>query len=395
MRVLYLTDSLSDLDGVGRYAVCLIAALERRRPDLEVEVLLSRKHRPSSAEVPEHWKVSIGLPPDYFFRMSPVRFWGSLVVATGRVARAARSADLVHAIKDYPHSLAGVVGARLAGVPCLATAHGTYSVQPLLSPRHERLARFTYKRLAGLVAVSRHTRDRLAELLGGEGPARVRVIPNAVSVDPYAAAPEIGPRPWHGHPFTLSIGEIKERKGHHLALEAWTRVAPRHPELHHYVVGKASGDAYEAALRETVRRAGLEARVHFLGNVSESEKVDLLRRARTFLHTPVTSADGGFEGFGIVYLEASASGTPPIGTLGCGAEDAIVDGETGLLVPPTAEAVTAALDRLLADEALRSRLAAGGLSHARRSSWEANAESVLRLYDEVLGSQGGPPGPAT
>jgi glycosyltransferase involved in cell wall biosynthesis len=380
-----LTDELADLDGVGRYAVRLIAALERGRPGLEVEILLARKHRPSSAEVPERWKVSVGLPPDYFFHMSRPRFWASLTGSSLRIARAARRADLVHAIKDYPHSLAGVLGAGFARRPCVATAHGTYSIQPLLSPRHEELARFTYRRLAGLVAVSRHTEERLTGILGPSRPRRLVVIPNAVSAAHYAADPEIGPRPWHEHPFTLSIGEIKERKGHHLALEAWLRVAPAHPDLVHYVVGKGTGDEYEAALHSSIAAAGLTGRVRFLGNVSESEKIDLLRRARVFLHTPVTARDGGFEGFGIVYLEAAASGVPAIGTLGSGAEDALAGGRTGCLVAPRAEEVAAALERLLGDEALRARMGAAGLELARRSSWDDNARRVLALYDEVLG----------
>jgi phosphatidylinositol alpha-1,6-mannosyltransferase len=390
MRVLFLTDSLSDLDGVGRYAVRLIAALERQRSGLEVEILLARKHRPSSAEVPARWKVSVGLPPDYFFRMSRPRFWANLTGSSLRIARAARRADLVHAIKDYPHSLAGVLGARFARRPCVATAHGTYSVQPLLTRRHEELARFTYRNLAGLVAVSRHTEERLEAILGPDRPDRWVVIPNAVSVDHYAVLPEIGARPWHAHPFTLSIGELKERKGHHLALEAWCRVAASRPDLHHYLVGKRSGDEYEAGLLRQIEAAGMPARVHLLGNVSESEKIDLLRRARVFLHAPVTARDGGFEGFGIVYLEAAASGVPAIGTLGSGAEDAIVDGVTGFLVEPRVEAVAAALERLLGDEALRTRLGAAGLERARASSWDDNARAVLALYDEVLGVDGAP-----
>ena len=392
MRVLFLTDSLSDLDGVGRYAVSLIAALERQRPDLEFEILLARKHKPSSAEVPRHWKVSVGLPPDYFFHMSRPRFWASLTKSSLKVARAARRADLVHAIKDYPHSLAGVLGARFARRPCVATAHGTYSVQPLLVKRHEELARFTYENLAGLVAVSRHTEERLVGILGPSRPRRLLVIPNAVSAADYAARPEIGPRPWHEHPFTLSIGELKERKGHHLALEAWCRVAASRPELRHYVVGKRVGDAYEASLLRLVAERGGADRVRFLGNVSESEKLDLLRRAQVFLHTPVTAKDGGFEGFGIVYLEAAASGVPAIGTRGSGAEDAIADGESGFLVEPEVEAVAAALERLLGDEGLRKRMGAAGLARARASSWDDNARSVLALYDEVLGADGAAPG---
>lgn len=390
MRVLFLTDSLSDLDGVGRYAVRLIAALERQRPGLEVEILLARKHRPSSAEVPRQWKVSVGLPPDYFFHMSRPRFWASLTESSLRVARAARRADLVHAIKDYPHSLAGVLGARFARRPCVATAHGTYSVQPLLSRRHQELARFTYRKLAGLVAVSRHTEERLVSILGPSRPRRLVVIPNAVSVEHYAASPEIGARPWHEHPFTLSIGEIKERKGHHLAIEAWCRVAASRPDLHHYLVGKRSGDEYEASLLRTIAASGFQDRIRLLGNVSESEKIDLLRRALVFLHTPVTARDGGFEGFGLVYLEAAASGVPAIGTFGSGAEDAIVDEETGFLVEPRVEAVGAALERLLGDDALRARLGAAGLDRARRSSWDDNARAVLALYDEVLGVDGAP-----
>jgi len=390
MRVLFLTDSLSDLDGVGRYAVRLIAAMERQRPGLQIEILLARKHRPNSAEVPGRWKVSVGLPPDYFFYMSRPRFWASLTKSSLRIARAARRADLVHAIKDYPHSLAGVLGARFSGKPCIATAHGTYSVQPLLTKRHAELARFTYRSLAGLVAVSRHTESRLVSLLGPTRPRRFVVIPNAVSAEHYAAAPEIGARPWHAQAFTLSIGELKERKGHHLALGAWCRVAANRPDLHHYLVGKGSGDEYEASLLRTIASSGLGARIHLLGNVSESDKIDLLRRARVFLHAPVTGSDGGFEGFGIVYLEAAACGVPSIGTLGSGAEDAIVDGETGLLVEPSVEAVGAALERVLGDEKLRSRLGAGGLELARRSSWDENARRVLALYDEVLGVDGAP-----
>ncbi|HEV8113980.1 MAG TPA: glycosyltransferase family 4 protein [Planctomycetota bacterium] len=390
MRVLFLTDSLSDLDGVGRYAVRLITALEKARPGLEVRILLARKHRPTSADVPAHWHVSVGLPPDYFFHMSPPRFWTSLAAASLRVSSAAEGADLVHAIKDYPHSLAGVLGARLRGIPCVATAHGTYSVQPLLARRHAGLARWTYAHLAGLVSVSRYTRDRLVELAGTTAFERLRVIPNAVSAEHYAAASGIGPRAWHAHPFTLSIGEIKERKGHHLALAAFARVAPAHPDLHHYVVGKAGGDPYATELLAGVRAAGLAERVHFLGNVDESEKIDLLQRTRVFLLTPVQASDGGFEGFGIVYLEAAACGRPAIGTRGCGAEDAVVHGVTGLLVEPNEEAVAAGLERLLSDESFARSLGKAARERALQSSWDANARSVLALYDEILGAQDAP-----
>jgi phosphatidylinositol alpha-1,6-mannosyltransferase len=125
-------------------------------------------------------------------------------------------------------------------------------------------------------------------------------------------------------------------------------------------------------------------RVHFLGNVREDEKVDLLQRAQLFLHVPVTARDGGFEGFGIVYLEASAAGLPCIGTLGCGAEDAIVHERTGLLVEQSADAVERALVRVLDNASLRDAMSKAGREHAARSSWSENARAVLAIYDEIL-----------
>lgn len=387
MRVLYLTDSLSDLDGVGRYTMRLIAALEAAEPDFEVEVLLARKHRPTSSAVPAHWKVEVALPPDYYFYMSTARFWGNTLAALPRVVAAARRADLVHAIKDFPHNWLAQTAARIAGKPCVATAHGTYTIQPLFDARHAGRAFATYSRLAHMISVSGYTRRRLLEVLDGRPPApeRVTVIPNAVDAEHYLAAKSLGERAWHGKRFTLGIGEVKERKGHHLAVEAWCRVAREVPELHHFLVGKSTGDAYQDSLRELARAAGVEERLHFLGNIDEDEKIDLLQRAEVFVHTPVTASDGGFEGFGIVYLEAAASGTPTIGTLDCGAEDAIRDGESGFLVEQNPDAVEVALRRLLAGEDLRERMGSAGREHASRSRWAENAAAVREIYRAVLG----------
>ncbi len=387
MRVLFLTDSLSDLDGVGRYAVRLIQALERNQPGFEARVLLARKHRPTSREVPERWGVEVALPPDYYFHMSPARFWANSALAIPRIAAHARGFDLVHAIKDYPHSWAALRGARLAGKPIVATAHGTYSVQPLLTPRHADRARATYRELDALIAVSAHTRQRLFERLDERDlpRARVHVIPNAVSAAHYERARPLAARPWSGKPFTLAIGEVKERKGHHLSLAAFCAAAREHRDLHHVLVGNAVGDEYHRSLVTLAQDAGVADRVHFVGNVDEDEKVALLQNARVFLHTPVDAADGGFEGFGIVYLEAAACGTPSIGTLGSGAEDAIVEGVSGFLVPQRADAVRSALERILGDEELRRRLGDGARAHAARSSWDDNARAVLGVYAQVLG----------
>ncbi|MEZ5977099.1 MAG: glycosyltransferase [Planctomycetota bacterium] len=201
---------------------------------------------------------------------------------------------------------------------------------------------------------------------------------------PLLAPAEVGHRPWHDYAFTLGIGELKERKGHHVALAAWAEAARTRPELHHVLVGNRPADDYERSLLAIAERAGVADRLHLVGNVTEDEKRDLLQRCLAFLHTPVRAADGGFEGFGIVYLEASACAKPVLGTLHCGAEDAIVDGRTGYLVEPDVASAKLALERLLDDAELRERLGAAGREHALANTWHENAAVVLGIYDGVL-----------
>ncbi len=364
----------------------LLGALEDAGEGLEVEVLLGRKHRPNSGDVRDSWKVKVGLPPDHFFYMSPTRFWANAAVCLPGAVAAARRADLVHCVKDFPHSWLGAWAAKLAGKPCVATAHGTYTTKPLTDGWHRDRARWAAERFDRWIAVSEFTKKRLVEVLDGAGPSaeEIVVVSNAVNAAHYEGAREVGTQPWHGKEYTCAIGELKERKGHHLSLAAWCRMAAERPELEHFIVGRPAGDEYEARLREMAREPGLGERVHFLGNITEDEKVDLLQGARAFLHSPVTASDGGYEGFGIVYLEAAACGTPSVGTLGSGAEDAIKVGVSGVLVEPNVEGVAAGLAEVLGGEG-PGRFADEARAYAQGCSWERNAHEVLKLYDEVLG----------
>ena len=137
---------------------------------------LSAPIEPTSADVPQDWTVEVALPPDYYYYMSPARFWASRVMCTARTLRPARGVDLVHAIKDCPHNQIALDAARRAGKPCVATAHGTYTIQPLLSERHALRARRVYSNLDHMISVSRYTRGRLLELLDAGAPKPAAII---------------------------------------------------------------------------------------------------------------------------------------------------------------------------------------------------------------------------
>ena len=87
----------------------------------------------------------------------------------------------------------------------------------------------------------------------------------------------------------------------------------------------------------------------------------------------------------MVYLEAGAAGTPSIGSLDCGAMDAIIDGESGLLVPQNDPQATAeALIRILSDDELRAKMGDNAQNLADRLSWRNLTRRLALLYEERI-----------
>ena len=110
--------------------------------------------------------------------------------------------------------------------------------------------------------------------------------------------------------------------------------------------------------------------------------IDLYYQADIFLLTPITINDSIFEGFGLVYLEAGACGKPVIGTHDCGAEDAIVDGVTGLLVPQkNIKKTTEAVLKLLDDPNFAKKLGENGKKRARQMSWDNVIKKYIKVYE--------------
>jgi phosphatidylinositol alpha-1,6-mannosyltransferase len=138
------------------------------------------------------------------------------------------------------------------------------------------------------------------------------------------------------------------------------------------------------SLEQLARELGIEARVTFHGRLRASDLEALYDSCDIFVMPSRLSRSGGGEGFGIVYLEASAHGLPVIAANEGGAIDAVVDGKTGLLVDPrSAEAVAAAIAAILTDVTLYRELSSGGLDWARAHDWRVLAHQYDALVAEV------------
>jgi phosphatidylinositol alpha-1,6-mannosyltransferase len=140
-------------------------------------------------------------------------------------------------------------------------------------------------------------------------------------------------------------------------------------------------------LERLARDEGVGDVVRFLGQVSDEQRDEWLRQADLFaMPSRLPGGELAGEGFGIVYLEAGAYGKPVIAGNVAGARDAVIDGETGLLVDPTDErAVADAIVRLLLDRELARQLGEGGSRLARELTWPRIAQRVEAVLFEALG----------
>jgi len=256
--------------------------------------------------------------------------------------RASRDADLVHA-----HWLPAGAVAMATGKPYIVHLHGS-DVE--LAKRAPRLARPILRRAETAVCVS----SALAEEARRLGATDVDVIPNGVE-PPKVVAEEAQP------PEVLYAGRLAPEKGILELVEA--------AEGLNLVV------AGDGPLRSRVPQAH--------GFVPRDELARLYDRAA------VVACPSLREGFGVVCLEAMAHGRAVVASAVGGLLDLVVDGETGLLVPPgDVVALRAALERLLGDRELRRRLGESARRRAlERFSWEIVTRQTLALYARYEGKK--------
>lgn len=253
-------------------------------------------------------------------------------------AQAAADADIVHA-----HWLPAGAIARTLRKPYVVQVWGT---DLELARRAPRLFRPILRQAGAVVAASSWLADEARAI----GARAVEVIPSGVDL-PAQVAPAEEP------PQILYAGRLSPEKGIVELLEA-ARGLPL------IVVG-------DGPLRDRAPTRGF---------VPHDELAALYERAA------VVACPSHREGFGVVCAEAMAHGRPVVASAVGGLLDLVVDGETGLLVPPgDVQALRAALERLLGDAGLRKRMGEAARKRIReRFSWDAVTGATIRLYEEAL-----------
>jgi glycosyltransferase involved in cell wall biosynthesis len=334
MKIVVLTTSYPRYEGdpAGNFVADAVEQLRAR--GIEVEVVSPASFR--------HFGIAYGSGVMGNLRRAPwkLALVPAMLASFARAARrAARDADLVHA-----HWLPSGAVALTTGKPFVVQLWGT-DVE--LARRARQVAWRVLSRARLTICAS----NALAESARELGAREVRVIPSAVELPQQVGEPAEPPE-------VLFVGRLSAEKGI--------------LELVQAAAGMKLTVAGDGPLRSQVPGA--------LGFVPHHELPPLYERAA------VVAVPSHREGFGVACAEAMAAGRPVVASAVGGLLDLVVDGETGLLVPPRdVPALHAALERLLGDAELRGRLGEAGRRRVQEHfSWPAVTDRTIQAYEDAL-----------
>jgi Glycosyltransferase len=219
-----------------------------------------------------------------------------------------------------------------------------------------------FYRRTPIVTLSNSSRLELIEDLKFK-PSMVHVVPPGI--DPrFSPGATLSPTP-----LVVAVGRLVPVKQFDVLVDALVKLHVRHPDMEAVIVGEGYR---REQLEAQIHAANADSYIHLPGRITDEEVIDLYRRAWV-----LTSASAR-EGWGMTVTEAAACGTPAVVTRIAGHSDAVAEGKSGLLADSPDELVSA-LDRVLADPALRARLADGAQRHAEQFTWAATARGTLEV----------------
>ena len=357
MRVCYLTSSLNQACGWGRFAAELIYHAAQMgtaplvlTPDSLVPSLLK------NVEV-----------------ISDPSFSKLLSTKTLRMRAAMSSCDIVHCLTE---SLVPLT--TLTNKPCILNLIGTYSTLSLAS-KNAFFYRHAYHKAASLVSISNYTAKRLITL-SPKLASKITVIPPGVSDFFLSATGQDLPFRKNA---LLFVGHVKPRKGLLELLLALNELKTDFPQLKLFVAGPLLDSKYLTIAQDLIAQFSLQQNVIFLNQISDIDLIRYLSEARALV-LPSTNKNGQFEGFGLVHLEAHALGTPSIGSLDCGNEDAIKDTIDGYLVKQNDTTALSQAIRKILDDNTWLNLSKNAKLSAQEFAWPIIIKEYENLYTKLM-----------
>jgi phosphatidylinositol alpha-1,6-mannosyltransferase len=279
----------------------------------------------------------------------------------------------------------GAVLSTVTGVPMVAVGAGSEFTGR--SRFGKLLTRWAYQRARHTVYISRYTRALMAAAGIDHAPAAGRGAMTLVpcGADARRFRPGLGTQALRerlgigDRRVLLTVGQLSERKAQDVVIRALPAILEDHPDVVYAMVGLPTR---RLALERLAAELGVGDHVLFAGAVGREELPRYYNLADLFVLVSRRAADGNVEGYGIVVAEAALCGVPAVVSRGCGLAEAVVDGQTGVLVESDdPRATAAAVRRILSDEGLRREM--GQAARGRALATGTWAQRVA-VYDDIL-----------
>ena len=385
MRHLFVSqDYTPDLGGMARRHVELC----RRFPP---DTLVSTVNAPGVAGLDAAEPVPVHRQP---FAFREAGRWINQLRWARWLGRRSGAFDVVHCGNIRPCGYGAWWAMKRTGVPYLVYVNGG----DLLRERQKAaqgLKRITARRIlgdaAGIVANSTWTAGLARDVMREVG---VRVAPPVadfpLGTDPVQFAPghasaAVRERLALGDgPYLLTVARLVPHKGQDVALRALAALAPEFPALRYVIVGEGPD---ETRLRALADALGVSTRVVFAGPMRDDLLPATYAGASVYVGLSRFLPPINVEGFGISFVEAAASGVPSVAGDSGGVRSAVLDGDTGFVVPPEDDARAAgAIRRLLGDDALRTRIGAAARRAAvERFNWDRVVRNTIEFATDCVG----------
>lgn len=363
MKICFLTNELSSKDGWSRYSASLIGQLIKKGIDCRVLVSVNAgRNDLTDAECHR-------ILPVFGSRLGKIL---SLSRNFFRIRKLIRECDIVHSLIEPYVPIAFFLKKDR---PLIITFHGTYAIAPFKKWYLRKIYSRVYQQAKRIVCVSKFTQN---EFLARVKADNTIVINNGIDYDKFQL--RSFRKKEDNRKTIISVGALKPRKGYHISIPAVAEVKKKYPDLRYFIVGSQDNKKYYHHLKDLVRQHGLKDNIIFLRNLSNQELTELYWQSDLFLLTPV-NIGGASEGFGLVYLEAGAAKLPSIGTFNCGAEEAVKDNYSGLLVPQgNIKETEKAILRILDNPDLAEELGQNGQKRAQEMDWPNVVEKYIEVY---------------
>ena len=272
----------------------------------------------------------------------------------------------------------GMVGAsvteacNLANVPLVIHFHGAdvYHRETVIAYRD--LYQSAFKFASALVAVSKDMVEELVRM----GAPREKIINSSCGVDP-AKFPLIDIS--NSKRNFLAVGRFVEKKSPQSVVSAFKKVVGKYPDAKLWMVGQ--GPLFDET-KSLINELGLESYITLTGVLNTGEIKKLLQQSRSFVQHSVTAANGDMEGTPVTILEAGSSGLAIVSTLHAGIKEAVINGETGYLVPEhDVEGMAEYMIKIAGDVELASSL---GIKESAHINKNYNINDRINILATIL-----------